>query len=32
LSAAKSGFWSLIVHAFLMDYYIVGLTAGATKG
>jgi ABC-type glycerol-3-phosphate transport system permease component len=22
----------LIVYAFLMDYYIAGLTAGATKG
>jgi multiple sugar transport system permease protein len=22
----------LIIYAFLMDYYIAGLTAGATKG
>ena len=22
----------LIIHAFLMDYYIAGLTSGATKG
>jgi multiple sugar transport system permease protein len=22
----------ILVHAFLMDYYIAGLTAGATKG
>jgi ABC-type glycerol-3-phosphate transport system permease component len=22
----------LVVYAFLMDYYIAGLTAGATKG
>lgn len=23
---------ALIIYAFLMDYYIAGLTAGATKG
>jgi len=22
----------LVIYAFLMDYYIAGLTAGATKG
>ena len=24
--------YPLLVYAFLMDYYIAGLTAGATKG
>ena len=23
---------ALVIYAFLMDYYIAGLTAGATKG
>jgi hypothetical protein len=23
---------SIVIYAFLMDYYIAGLTAGATKG